>query len=60
MLKKLNYRKALVTSLIVGTVLTIINQGHVIWEDADFRVVPCVLTYLVPFCVFLYGQWSNQ
>jgi hypothetical protein len=46
---------ALVMGLIVGTVLTIINQGDFILagETPDFLKIG--LTYLVPYCVATYG-----
>ena len=55
-------RRSLLTALVVGTILTAINQGTVI---ADGRFpgelywkVP--LTYCVPFCVATWGALINS
>lgn len=59
--------KALVTALIVGTILTLINHGDYIvhgeWPPA-FKII---LTYLTPYCVTTWGaatgkraQWRRQ
>jgi len=54
-------RRSLVVALIVGTILTAINQGNIILGD-DFPPslywkVP--LTYCVPFCVATAGALLN-
>ena len=51
-------RRALVVTVVVGTMLNAINQG-----DALLRGDPVVgwklwLTYAVPFCVATFGSWS--
>ena len=43
-------------SFIVGTLLLIINQYDALFAGADLKVLPAILTYFVPFCVFLAGQ----
>ncbi len=53
-------RKALQTSLFVGTVLTMINQWEAVVGNQPFRVIPLILTYLVPLCVYCWGWWSNK
>jgi len=50
------------SALAVGTILTLLNHGDKLWgpgplTDALFWKVP--LTYLVPFCVTIYGALSN-
>ncbi len=45
---------ALATGLIVGTILTIINQGDFILAGEP-NVIKIILTYLVPYCVATYG-----
>lgn len=50
--------KALTVAVIVGSVLVLINQHEAIFGDHSFRWLPGVLTYCVPFCVFLAGQIS--
>ena len=52
--------KGIRTAVIVGTLLTIINQWQGIFTDAPFKWLPFVLTYLVPFCVYLYSFHANQ
>ncbi len=52
--------KASKTALIVGTVLLLINQFDALFYDAPFRFVPAILTYGVPFVVFLYGHLSQN
>ena len=49
-------RRSLVVSVIVGTVLNMINQGDVVTGDATFDLVKCLLTYAVPFFVSIYGS----
>jgi hypothetical protein len=50
-------RRALVTALIVGTILTIINQGnHLLAGDLSWPLLVRIgLTYLVPYCVSTSG-----
>lgn len=45
-------------SIVVGTLLNIINQPDVIFGDADINLGKALLTYLVPFCVATYGAYS--
>jgi len=54
------WHRALRISLVVGTVLTVINQGDVILRgDADVGVwVKIALTYTVPFCVSVYAAMA--
>ena len=48
-------RHALVVGVIIGTLLTVINQGDQIWAGEMPNPVKIVLTYLVPYCVTTYG-----
>jgi hypothetical protein len=55
-------RRSLLTALVVGTILTAINQGTVL-ADGDFPgdlywKIP--LTYCVPFCVATWGALINS
>ena len=43
--------RALITALIVGPTLIAINQGGALFGDADLRILPAALTFLVPFIV---------
>ena len=55
-------RRSLMASLVVGTLLTAINQGTIIfggsWDGALYWKIP--LTYCVPFCVATYGALINS
>ena len=52
--------QALRVSGIVGTLLLLINQYDALFGSAEFRVIPAVLTYCVPFVVFIAGQLSGK
>ena len=55
-------RRSLTVAVVVGTIITSLNQGDVIfagdWKAALYWKVP--LTYCVPFCVATYGALSNS
>lgn len=51
-------RRSLGVSVIVGTILTAINQGDVILAGEQPTIWKVVLTYIVPFCVATYGAYS--
>ncbi len=46
---------ALIMGLIVGTILTAINQGDFILAGERPDFIKVALTYLVPYCVATYG-----
>ncbi len=54
-------RRSLTVALVVGSLLTVLNQGDVLfagsWKDPLYWKIP--LTYCVPFCVATYGALSN-
>ena len=54
-------RKSLMASAVVGTLLTLLNQGDFLisgnWNTALYWKIP--LTYCVPFLVATYGALSN-
>jgi methyl-accepting chemotaxis protein len=50
-------KRSLVVTVIVGTLLNLINQGDVIWNGADVDWLKLVLTYCVPFFVATYGAY---
>lgn len=54
-------RRSALTALVVGTVLTVINQGTVLLagQFSPSLVWQIPLTYLVPFCVASWGALSN-
>src|SRR5437763_17070008 len=55
-------RRSLLTGLVVGTILTAINQGNILlnghFPPALFWKIP--LTYCVPFCVATCGALINS
>lgn len=51
-------RRSLVTALIVGTILNLINQGDALVTGGHVVIAKLLLTYCVPFCVATYGAVS--
>ena len=52
------YTKALIVATVVGSILLVINQFDAILGDFPIRVIPAILTYCVPFLVFVLGNRS--
>lgn len=46
------------TSLVVGSVLNLINQGDALFGEAQLSILKLCLTYLVPYCVATYSATS--
>ncbi len=51
-------RRALRVALIVGTILTLINQGDQLVAGHGPGLLKALLTYLVPYCVSTHGAVS--
>ncbi|MAH72749.1 MAG: hypothetical protein CBC09_01535 [Cellvibrionales bacterium TMED49] len=51
--------RGLKTAIVVGTILLLINQWHALFGSAEFRWRAAMLTYIVPFTVFIYSYISN-
>lgn len=49
---------ALRTSLLIGSLLNLINQGDALLGEAPLVVGKLLLTYLVPYCVATYSATS--
>jgi hypothetical protein len=49
---------ALRTSLFIGTLLNLINQGDALFGSAALVPGKLLLTYLVPYCVATYSATS--
>ena len=49
---------ALRTSLVVGTLLNLINQGDALFGAGHIEVLKMCLTYCVPYCVATYSATS--
>ena len=52
--------KGLKVAAVVGTILLLINQFDALFGTADFRIIPAILTYCVPFAVFTAGLYSGR
>ncbi|HJM94372.1 MAG TPA: nitrate/nitrite transporter NrtS [Alphaproteobacteria bacterium] len=48
-------KKAFLTALVVGTILTMINHGDVFLAGGAPPLLKVVLTYCVPYCVTTWG-----
>ncbi len=44
-------KRSLIISFIVGTILNVINQGHLITTPEKINIVSLFLTFIVPYCV---------
>lgn len=51
-------RQSLIVSLVVGTILTLINQGDALFSGGQVNMIKVGLTYLVPLLVSTYGAWN--
>jgi len=55
-------RRSFFTALVVGTILTLLNQGTIIlagsWQSSLYWKIP--LTYCVPFLVATWGALTNS
>lgn len=50
------YIKAFSVAIIVGTILLCINQFDALFGQSEIRLIPALLTYCVPFIVFVLGN----
>lgn len=50
------YIKAFAVAIIVGSILLVINQFDALFGQTELRLIPALLTYCVPFVVFLLGN----
>jgi hypothetical protein len=53
-------KKALLTALIVGTILTLINHGDQIMAGQMPPMFKVGLTYCVPYCVTTWGAVTGK
>ncbi len=51
--------RGLKTAVVVGSILMLINQWHALFGTEEFRWHAAVLTYMVPFAVFIYSYLKN-
>jgi len=59
-LLKENWYEAARVSFVVGSLLVVINQFDAIVGQQVFHLWPAMLTYVVPFTVFLAGKRSSR
>lgn len=53
-------RRAFLVALVVGTLLTAINQGDLMWTGGGWNLWKVALTYLVPYCVATWGEVTGK
>ena len=53
-------RKAFLTALVVGTILTAINHGDVVVSGSMPPLLKVALTYCVPYCVTTWGAVTGK
>ena len=53
-------KKAFLTALVVGSVLTAINHGDAILAGQNPPLIKVLLTYCVPFCVTTWGAVTGK
>ena len=51
---------ALRVSLVVGSILNMLNQGTEIWAGVDISWGHIFMNYLVPYCVASYSAAKNE
>ena len=54
------FRRSLQTGLVVGTILSAINQGDVIVAGEAPSFIKIALNYLVPYCVATFGALTAK
>ncbi len=48
-------KKAILTAVVIGTILTVINHGDLLLEGVFPHPLKVFLTYLMPYCVTTWG-----
>ncbi|MHA7809836.1 MAG: nitrate/nitrite transporter NrtS [Marinobacter adhaerens] len=54
------HKQAAKVALVVGSILLLINQHDALFGYQKIQWLPAVLTYCVPFCVFMLGKLSSE
>lgn len=52
--------QALIWSLLIGSLLNLINQGNVIFGHGQPNLIKMALTYAVPYCSATYGAVTQK
>jgi type IV secretory pathway TrbD component len=53
-------RAALKVSLVVGTLLNVINNGEQLWSGHGVNIWRVALNFVVPYCVSSYSAARNE
>ena len=53
-------RRSLATGVVVGSILTAINQGDLILAGESPNILKIMLNFMVPYCVATYGAVSAK
>lgn len=53
-------KRALIVAFVVGTVLNLINQGDVLFNDMPLQWGKLILTFIVPYLVSTHGAVSAR
>ncbi len=53
-------KKAFLTALVVGSILTAINHGDTILQGGAPPAIKVILTYCVPYCVTTWGAATGK
>jgi hypothetical protein len=53
-------RRSLLVACVVGTLLTLINQGDALIGGGRIDLLKAALTFAVPYCVATYGAVSYR
>jgi len=53
-------RRSLIVSVVVGSILNLINQGDALFGGEPVSIAKVVLTYIVPYVVATYGAVSYR
>lgn len=48
-------KQSLVTAVCVGSILNVINQGHLLWGEGSVNFLQLILTYCVPYLVSTFS-----
>jgi hypothetical protein len=57
-LEQVDFKKVIITTLVVGTLLTISNQFSAIFNDAQLNIVMLIFAFMTPFLVIIFAQMS--
>ncbi len=60
MLQRRIVHSALKVSLVVGTVLNVINNGEYFWTHHSVNLWQAALNFVVPYCVSSYSAARNE